>query len=94
MARMKLFTRPTKAAAAPVKNAPKKKAEEQRQAGPGCPGLARSWRGHGAARPVREGIPGNNGAGLRAMAVFLRGVLAHDRRPARTPRGNPGHGLL
>ena len=95
MARMKLFTRPAKKAAAPVKAAPKKKAEkEPRQAGP----AARGWTGRGggmaAARPVRDGIPGNHGPGLRAVAVFLRGVLAHDRRPARTPRGNPGHGLL
>ena len=44
MARMKLFSRPAKKAAAPVKAAPTKKAEkEPRQAGPG----SRGWTGRG-----------------------------------------------
>jgi hypothetical protein len=44
MARMKLFTRPAKKAAAPVKAAPKKRTEkEPRQPGP----AARGWTGRG-----------------------------------------------
>lgn len=50
--------------------------------------------GHGTARSVGEGVPGNHSSGVRAVAVLFRYVLTHDRYPARTPRGNPGHGLL
>ena len=76
MARMKLLTakkaKTVKTAKAPAK-----------EAGRG----SRGWTGRGGGMaqlaPVRAGVPGNHGPGLRAVAVLLRRVLAHDRCPAR-----------
>jgi hypothetical protein len=47
--------------------------------GAGSAGLGRARRRRRGPGPCGPGVPGHHGAGLRAVAVQLRCVLAHDR---------------
>ena len=82
---MKLFT-PEEAAPRRLRSAPEAEGWEARRARPvpvpvAGPDAAAAWPGSS----VREGVPGDHRPGLRAVAVRLRYVLAHDRRPAGAP---------